>query len=361
MLASVFILLGSKVKRGSGKLRVTCPLASRSHASRSDERPSMVVFPEGQRGDPICACSACHWKGAVVRLVDELADAGMDVSKAREMLTGEAAKKTDDQPQKNERREIISRVRALTHDGVSRARVQRAGAWFDPRAVDLGDNVPAMPDDAFSKYGRGVPRYALDRGLTLETCRAWGLGHDRRARRLMFALRDHRGRLVAMSGRLYACSVCGWSWPPREKQPRDCGCCGRRLPPKFLHSKGFKREFFLYGEVRKDIDRGDIIYVVEGNIDAPMLWQYGYRPVVATLGSNVSDVQVEKLVAWWNHILIVQDADDAGDSMVRLVKYKVAGRKKVSSVRPLDGMDPGSMSVDNAVELLGKPPFDPLT
>jgi len=259
-------------------------------------------------------------------------------------------------PEDAARREAVAKASAMRHEDVVQRRVVPAVAWHDRLAIEGCDEIPALPDGSYDVYRGAVPRYAIERGLTIETCRAWDLGHDRRGKRLVFPLIDHKGRLVATSGRLYACQKCGWRWGARDKQPKECGSCGAKLPPKFMHSRGFRRDRFLYGEHRRHVDRGWLVYVVEGNMDAPLLWQLGYRPVVATLGSNVSPIQVEKLVAWWDHALIVQDADAAGDDMVRLVRHMVAGRMKVSSVRPSDGRDPGDLTADEARELLGEPP-----
>lgn len=351
-LELVFRALGSKTRIARGKVQVTCPLARTHHAGGSDEKPSMVVFPEGRHGDPICSCQGCHWKGAVWRLLDELGG-NPGVDRARELL---GRKSLPGQPLKETKNEAIVReVSALSYRRTRRKVSDEP--WHDKHALEVCDKVEAISEELYAPHRGSVPRYALARGLTLETCRAWDLGHDRELRRLMFPLRDHRGRLVALSGRLYACPQCGWAWPARGKQPKACGGCNVLLPPKFLHSGGFKRDLFLYGEQRQDLDQGRLVYVVEGNLDAPMTWQLGYRPVVATMGSNVSPIQVEKLVAWWDHILIIQDADKAGDRMVAAVTRMVAGRKKVSSVRGPDGMDPAEFTQEIAESLLGKPPF----
>jgi DNA primase len=127
------------------------------------------------------------------------------------------------------------------------------------------------------------------------------------------------------------------------------------MPPKYLHSDGFDRNLHLYGENRVE-DGSGLVYVVEGHLDALMLWQWGYRPVVALLGSHPGGAQIEKLVAYYERLLVVPDGDAAGRKMVEDLKAGVAWRIPVMSRIPENGKDPCSLGQHGCRDLLGPPP-----
>jgi hypothetical protein len=344
----------SHVTVGNGKVLCSCLLAPWTHATGSDSSPSMAIFPEGRHGDPIYTCLGCHEKGSFRDLlcfmwmrtgrstlhwidqIDDEADpvAKPEFSKARKML---ASLDFDGAQQ----RQLAKQVNRATG---------REGKWFDYLAIAKADGVVVIPEERYAEHSRSVPRYALERGLTMETCREWDLGHDKAMRRLLFPMRNRKGEIVAISGRRYACSKCGDEGVNKVSGGRDlCGGCGRGLSPKYLHSEGFKRNLFLYGEHMRA--PGTTVYVVEGNLDAPLMWQAGYRSSVAMLGSSPGETQVEKLVAWWDKIVVVGDGDQAGADMGAKITKMVAGRVPVRVVKLPDGEDPGSMVVNRLDEL----------
>jgi DNA primase len=139
-----------------------------------------------------------------------------------------------------------------------------------------------------------------------------------------------------------------------------CAGCGVFTPPKYLHSEGFERNLFLYGECRREeaqLARG-LVYVVEGHLDMLRLWQSGYRPVVAILGSHPGPAQVEKLIAYWGRrIVVVPDGDQAGAQMAVKIKHMVADRVPVVAHELPAGLDPASQQLtdENLAEILGQP------
>ena len=64
------------------------------------------------------------------------------------------------------------------------------------------------------------------------------------------------------------------------------------------------------------------VYVVESSFDAIRLDQCGF-PAVATLGSNVSKVQVDLLKKYFNDIIVIADNDMAGNSMASKLREKL--------------------------------------
>lgn len=366
------------------KVRCNCLLAQWTHPKGRDTKPSMVIL-EGTYGDPIYACRACHEKGSLRDLLCLYwTKTGRSTMRFIEVLDGEAEKIPEGSNPEFFRQK--RRVQLVNKTEIDRAaitrRVEEAGdgsAWHDKEMLRKAAEVPVIPWSHYEPFAGSIPRYALDRGLMTATCKEWELGHDKRMRRLLFPMRDRDQRLIAISGRRYACQWCGSQNIIQENRctecrklepdgvlecskcgkPTDdeerCAGCKRPMPPKYLHSDGFKRNLHLYGEHRVD-DGGGLVYVVEGHLDALLLWQWGYRPVVALLGSAPGAAQVEKLIAYYEKVLVVPDGDEAGDKMVDDLKAMIAWRIPVMARRPKRGKDPGSLGLVGARDLLGPPP-----
>ena len=70
------------------------------------------------------------------------------------------------------------------------------------------------------------------------------------------------------------------------------------------------------------------VYVVESSFDAIRLDQCGF-PAVATLGSNVSNIQIELLQKYFNDIYVIADNDEAGGNMKDRLIEKLGNRVSV--------------------------------
>jgi len=386
-VALIAKILGAReVTIKGSKVRCNCLLAPWTHVSGRDSNPSMVIL-EGSHGDPIYACRSCHEKGSLRDLLCLYwTRTGRNMMSYIELLDGDVTRRVEGEKSVQFVHKK-KRVVRISKDELDRLAVMKkiedsgddGKPWHDAEILKKSADVPVIPWSHYEPFVGSIPRYALDRGLTVDTCKAWELGHDKRMRRLLFPMRDRNQRLVAISGRRYACQWCG-SYNTvkenrcvecRELEPEGihacskCGhptgkeerCVGCRKPmsPKYLHSDGFQRNFMLYGESRIE-DGNGLVYVVEGHLDALILWQCGYRPVVALLGSAPGMAQVEKLVAYYERILVVPDGDDAGKKMVSDLESMVAWRTPVMSRIPEKGKDPGSLGVDDLKKLLGIPP-----
>ena len=370
------------------KVAGTCPLAQWTHSKGSDTRPSFVAFTEGKYGDPTYACQGCHEKGSMRELLMflwtkgrdtyhwiELLDEGVTIEEAlveseRQMKSFTTANRQGFATRSIDRPEQAAPIPQVGTDG---------RPFYDYKCLEEADAVPEIPWEEFEPHAKSIPKYALDRGLTIETCKEWELGHDKKGKRLLFPIRNRKGVLVAISGRLYAtdCVRCGGEWVTlcsecgdAEDRHNDddhqftasrktCVRCGTAQPPKYLHRKGFKRNLLLYGEHRVQDETDGRVYVVEGHLDMMKMWQAGYRPVVAVLGSGIGEPQVEKLIAHWGegHIIAVPDGNAAGRDMVRRFKHLLADRVRFTAKELPEGRDPGDMTAEELRELLGAPPF----
>jgi DNA primase len=73
------------------------------------------------------------------------------------------------------------------------------------------------------------------------------------------------------------------------------------------------------------------VYVVESSFDAIRLDQVGFA-AVATLGSNVSNVQTDLLQRYFNDIIVIADNDEAGGNMKDKLVEKLGSRVSVIQI-----------------------------
>ncbi len=121
-----------------------------------------------------------------------------------------------------------------------------------------------------------------------------GKRYDRFRDRIMFPIRNERGRLIGFGGR-----ILGNGKPKYLNSPETP-----------LFHKG--RELYGLFENRRGIQQSDTVVVVEGYMDVVMLTQAGADNAVATLGTAVTAEQVHSLLRRVDHILFAFDGDNAG-------------------------------------------------
>lgn len=117
--------------------------------------------------------------------------------------------------------------------------------------------------------------------------------YDRFRGRIMFPIRDQRGRVIAFGGRVLDNSN-----------------------PKYLNSPEtvvFHKGNELYGlyEARKQ-KKLDTLLVVEGYMDVISLYEHGIQYACATLGTAVTGQHVQRLLRTVKHIVFCFDGDSAG-------------------------------------------------
>ncbi|QQE89242.1 DNA primase [Azotobacter chroococcum] len=133
----------------------------------------------------------------------------------------------------------------------------------------------------------------IDAGLLIENAET-GKRYDRFRDRVIFPIRDSRGRVIAFGGRVLS----------DDK-------------PKYLNSPEtpvFHKGQELYGlfEARRHNRDLDEIIVVEGYMDVIALAQQGLRNAVATLGTATSEEHLKRLFRLVPSVLFCFDGDQAG-------------------------------------------------
>lgn len=105
------------------------------------------------------------------------------------------------------------------------------------------------------------------------------------------------------------------------------GFVGRSVEGKeFKNTPGLPKAKLLFNLHR--VKTADRVYVVESSFDAIRLDQVG-MPAVATLGANVSNIQIDLLKKYFNNIIVVADNDEAGGNMKDKIIEKLGSRVSV--------------------------------
>ena len=155
--------------------------------------------------------------------------------------------------------------------------------------------------------------------------------------RLMFPIKDRKGRVVGFGGRVM--------------NPDD--------QPKYLNTGDtpiFQKGKELYGlyealEVRKDLKQ---LFVVEGYMDTVAMSEHGMRNSVATLGIATNRFHVQRLLQVVNEIIFCFDGDDAGrgaawGALKNVLPVVVDGTEIKFLFLP-EGEDPASLLEKESVE-----------
>lgn len=177
----------------------------------------------------------------------------------------------------------------------------------------------------------------LDSGLVIAKDENKGY-YDRFRERLMFPIRDNRGRTIAFGGRVL-----------------------NDDKPKYLNSPEtavFHKHNELYGlfEARRSNRHLERLLLVEGYMDVVALAQFDIRFAVATLGTSASEQHMNKIFRQCNEVVFCFDGDKAGrkaaDRALDIVlPFMQKGRQAKFLLLP-EGHDP-----DSLVREIGKKNF----
>jgi len=117
--------------------------------------------------------------------------------------------------------------------------------------------------------------------------------------------------------------------PILDVNKRIIGFGGRTIEkdgfPKYINSPEssvFSKGSSLFGidKARKDIAEKNEVFIVEGYFDHISLYMNGYKNVVSTLGTAVTEAQLSKLRNYTENITLMLDGDEAGiKSALRLI------------------------------------------
>jgi len=179
--------------------------------------------------------------------------------------------------------------------------------------------------DAVSK--RYKTQHLIDAGLVI--AKEGGSVYDRFRGRVVFPIRDRRGRVLGFGGRVLDDSL-----------------------PKYLNSPetaAFHKGREVYGlyELLSKNAKPDRIVVVEGYMDVIALAQFGLGYSVATLGTATSKEHLELLFRFTTELVLCFDGDKAGkEASWRAVEAALPclrDGRQVKIMQLANGVDPDSL------------------
>jgi len=207
-------------------------------------------------------------------------------------------------------------------------------------------------------------KYLMERGLSEETLRAFAVGYapsawDKvllRGQRAGFKVEEMRGVGLVQRGRgggEYDRFRSRIMFPIRDRRGRTLGFGGRAMRSdqgaKYVNTAEtdfFHKSKMLYGV---DLAKGAIAkqgraVVVEGYTDVLALHQAGIEEAVGVMGTAITDDQVAALSGMVEEVVLALDADAAGQEAMLRAQRVAAGRKMRLRVAAMPaGEDPAEM------------------
>jgi DNA primase len=333
----------TQLRKVGGRLVGRCPF----HEERT---PSFSVNP----AQGLFYCFGCHKGGDMITFVRETQ--GLDFAGAIEWLGDRfriPLEYEEASPEQEARRTRNQRLFAL---------LEQAAAYYERTLWDtevgslardylkgrnLGEPICQEFRLGFALGGDSLSRKALGKGFTQEELRAAGLtrqrGGDYFGRRLLFPLTDARGRVVGFQARkLY------------DDDP---------LAAKYVNtpeSELFHKGSIVYGldKARAAIAKEDRACVVEGNTDVIALRQAGFQPVVASMGTALTEAHLRELGRLTKRLWLAFDGDAAGEAAtLRGMSMAVEQGFDVKVVALQAGIDPADDPSGFEQKLAGAEPY----
>lgn len=321
-----------KSNQGKGDLWAQCPFhQEKSSSFHVDDRKGFYY------------CFGCHAKGDAISFVRETENVGF--MEAVEILAGEAGMPMPERDpraqEKADERTILADVmeQSVQHfrlnlqmaaAGDARDYLVRRGLDADAQARwDIGF-APENGGVLQHLTAKGVPqKQVIDAGLAAESDRG-GSPYDRFRGRIIFPIRDVRGRAIALGGR---------SLDPNARAKY------LNSPETLLFDKS--RTLYNHKPAREAAGKGHALIVAEGYMDVIALAEAGFEAAVAPLGTAVTEHHLAMLWRMADEPIIALDGDTAGvRAAMRTIDIALplleAGKSLRFAMMP-EGLDPDDL------------------
>lgn len=313
-------------------------------------------------------CFGCQVSGDVFRFVQEIEGLSF-IEAVRALGERTGVEVVDDLSQEERRQRAAARRREQGYFDVNAA----AANYFEQMLVEhplkefahaelgrRGLNFEGPHQETLKAFRIGYAPDGWDGlvghlkrlGLDLRSAEAVGLiaprktggGHyDRFRHRLMFAVVDLQGRVVAFSGR---------ALPPPSGDEKD------ESPAKYINSPEspiYKKRSTVFGlyQARQSLRSGEPAVVVEGNFDVVSLHARGFHAAVAPLGTAFTTEQGKNIRRFTSEVIFLFDGDKAGRAATAKARGACKEADLVAKVAQLPpGMDPDDFSRERGPEAL---------
>ena len=270
--------------------------------------PAFAVFPES--GTWRCF-GQCNEGGDIFKFV--MKKEGWDFSEALRYLAERAGiELKPPTPEEQAAAEEHDALRELLESAVTFYRHNLFNTPDGKAALEYLRRQRGLRDETIEAFGLGhapnswdaAAQFFLSKDYKEDDLLAAGLVserdsggvYDRFRHRVMFPIRDERGRMAGFGARIL--------------NPDDV--------PKFLNSPQtalFDKGHLLYGldRARKPIRIQDQVVIVEGYLDVIAVHQAGYANVVSPMGTALTEHQLYMLKRFTRRIVLALDPDAAGD------------------------------------------------
>ncbi|GGC06206.1 DNA primase [Marivita lacus] len=287
-----------KSNQGKGDMWAPCPFHQEKSASfHVDDRKGYYY------------CFGCHAKGDAISFVRETENVGF--MEAVEILATEAgmpmpARDPKAQEKADERTQLVE----IMEKAVRFFRLQlRSGAGSDARdyltrrgldeatqdRFDIGFAAPGWQNLWDHLTGQGIAPDKIIEGGLAKPSQKGGKPYDTFRNRIMFPIRDARGRAIAFGG--------------RAMDPDD-GAKYLNSPETPLFDKS--RTLYNQGPAREAAGKGQPLIVAEGYMDVIALASGGFEAAVAPLGTAITESQLQMLWRISDEPVMALDGDKAG-------------------------------------------------
>jgi DNA primase len=282
----------------------------------NERTPSFYVFAETQTWH----CFGCNEGGDIFAFVQK--QQGLEFREALQYLAGKAGVPLEDYSGRSaeEDREISAtkeRLRKLNEDALLwfhqmllRSReAEQARAYVQERGIS-SDTVITFGLGYAPDQWDSLSRYLFAQGYTERELVMGGLAREREGgegaagagvydyfrNRLIFPIRDIRGKVIGFGGRALGDGK-----------------------PKYLNSPQtllFEKNSVLYAidMARDAIKQAGQVVIVEGYVDAIIAHQYGTRQTVACIGSAITEKHIQQLKKLTRQVTLALDPDAAGSA-----------------------------------------------
>jgi len=276
-----------------------CPFHSEKH-------PSFFVFPEQQSWH---CFGACGTGGDIFSFI--MKKEGIDFGQALRLLAqrGGITLSPLESPDKaeDERKERLFQINEAAteyyHHLLSITKAGEAARSYLAKRKVMTETIKEFrlgfsPDawETVKNYlqGKGYTEKELvEVGLIIE--KEEGGSYDRFRNRLMFPICDIQGRVTGFGARVLDDSL-----------------------PKYINSPQtpiFDKSSSLYGidKAKSALRKKNLVIIVEGYMDVLTAHQHGWQSVVGSMGTSLTEKQVEGIKRLTNNITLALDADLAGE------------------------------------------------
>ena len=287
-----------KSNQGKGDMWAPCPFHQEKTASfHVDDRKGFYY------------CFGCHAKGDAISFVKDTEN--VSFIEAVEILAGEAGMtmpaRDPQAREKADRRSALSDVMeqavryyrmTLNTAAAAPARNYLEGRGLSPAAQERFDLGFALDDRS------ALIRHLTDSGVAIEKIVETGLAikpddggapYDRFRGRIMFPIRDMRGRCIAFGGRAMDPAA-------RAKYLNS--------PETTLFDKG--RSLYNQAAARSALGKDSPLIVAEGYMDVIALVEAGFGASVAPLGTAITEDQLNLMWRMHSEPIMALDGDTAG-------------------------------------------------